>query len=89
VEAAQNAIKHAPSATRIWITLTQAVRTLRFEVRDSGPGFDPDSSDGRGVRNMHDRIEAIGGRLTIDSRPGRDTRVFASIGLTRQPAERR
>jgi signal transduction histidine kinase len=89
VEAAQNAIKHAPNATRIWIALTQTARTLRFEVRDSGPGFDLGSSDGRGRRNRHARSAARGGPPPLHSRPRRGTRVFASIGLTRQPAERR
>ena len=82
VEAAQNAIKHAaPNATGIWITLTQTPGALHFEVRDDGPGFDPRARDGRGLRNMRDRMGAVGGRLTIDSRPGHGTRVAGGVGL--------
>jgi signal transduction histidine kinase len=69
-EAAQNALKHG--AHELWITLTEQ----SFEVRDDGPGFTPPGSDfNGGLRNMHDRIEAIGGQLAIDSAPGRGTRV--------------
>jgi hypothetical protein len=34
-----------------------------------------------GLRNMHDRIEAVGGRLAVDSEPGRGTRVTGSVPL--------
>ena len=68
-EAAQNALKHG--AHQLWITLTEQ----SFEVRDDGPGFIPAAHLNGGLRNMRDRIEAVGGRLTIDSAPGRGTRV--------------
>ena len=63
----------------------QTTRSLRFDVRDYGPGFDPRATDGRGLRNMRDRMEAIGGQLTIDSRLGHGARVHGSIDLTRRP----
>ena len=73
-EAAQNALKHG--ARELWITLTEQ----SFEVRDDGPGFTPPTGQfNGGLRNMRDRIEAIGGRLTIDSAPGRGTRVRGAI----------
>jgi signal transduction histidine kinase len=80
-EALQNAAKHAGGATGVWLRLSQTPRTLRFEVRDDGPGFTPRDHDGRGLRNMHDRIEAVGGRLTIDARPGHGTRVLGRVDL--------
>jgi signal transduction histidine kinase len=81
VEALQNALKHAGSATGVWIRLSQTHGRLRFEVRDDGPGFRLEDHDGRGLRNMHDRIEAIGGDLTIDAKPGHGTRGIASVPL--------
>jgi signal transduction histidine kinase len=82
VEALQNAVKHAgASATGVWIRLEQTRGRLRLEVGDDGPGFAHDRRSGRGLRNMHDRIEAVGGELTVDSLPGRGTRVTASIKL--------
>jgi signal transduction histidine kinase len=83
VEALQNAVNHAGGATGVWIRLNQTSTSLRFEVRDDGPGFTLADHDGRGLRNMHDRIEAIGGELTVETHPGRGTRVIGSIQLPR------
>ena len=72
-EAAQNALKHG--ATRLYITLTEQ----SFEVRDDGPGFVPAGHSNGGLRNLRDRIEAVGGQLAIDSAPGRGTRVSGGL----------
>jgi signal transduction histidine kinase len=81
LEAAQNACKHARGATGLWVSLRQADR-LRFEVHDDGAGFVPPAGAfNGGLRNMRDRIEAVGGRLTIDSAPGRGTRISGAIPL--------
>ncbi|WP_028060621.1 sensor histidine kinase [Candidatus Solirubrobacter pratensis] len=81
LEAAQNACKHARGATGLWVSLRQADR-LRFEVHDDGAGFVPPAGAfSGGLRNMRDRIEAVGGRLTIDSAPGRGTRISGAIPL--------
>ena len=82
VEALQNAVKHAAGATGVWIRLGQTRDRLRFEVRDDGPGFTLADHDGRGLRNMHDRIEAIGGDLTLEPiTRGQGTRVIGSVPL--------
>ena len=80
VEALQNAMKHATGATGVWIRLSQSTE-LRVEVRDDGPGFVADQGTHRGLRNMHDRVEAIGGTLTIDAAPGQGTRVVGVVDL--------
>jgi signal transduction histidine kinase len=54
----------------------------RFEVSDDGAGFvvdDPGRRNGTRLASIADRIEALGGSLTIDSAPGRGTRVQASV----------
>jgi signal transduction histidine kinase len=81
VEAVQNASKHAQGATSLWVVLQQD-RDLRFEVRDDGLGFEPPLAglDG-GLRNMRDRMEAVGGRLTIDSSLGHGTRIRGVVPL--------
>jgi signal transduction histidine kinase len=81
VEALQNAVKHAGAATGVWIKLGQTRSRLRFEVRDNGPGFTLGDHNGHGLRNMHDRIEAIGGDLTVASEPGDGTTVTGSVPL--------
>jgi signal transduction histidine kinase len=81
LEAAQNAIKHAKGATGLWVTIREN-SGVRFEVRDDGQGFEPPSGDfNGGLRNMRDRLEAMGGRLTIDSAPGHGTRIRGIIPL--------
>src|SRR3954452_10288503 len=80
-EALQNAIKHAGSATAVWIALSQTRTSLRFEIRDDGPGFALNQHVGRGLRNMHDRIEAIGGEITVAAKPSHGTRVCGSVPL--------
>jgi signal transduction histidine kinase len=81
VEAAQNAFKHAHGATGVWVTLRQTPDRLRFEVRDDGRGFEVGAADGRGLRNMHDRIEALGGWVTIESQPEQGPRVAGAVAL--------
>jgi signal transduction histidine kinase len=81
VEAIQNATKYAADATAVSVDLSHA-GTLDFEVRDNGAGFDPASvTTGHGLLNMRDRLNAVGGHLTIRSRPGDGTQVIASIPL--------
>jgi signal transduction histidine kinase len=80
VEALQNAFKHAPHATDVWVDI-EAGEALRFEVGDDGPGFDTNATPGSGLRNMQDRLEAIGGRLEVDSAPGRGTRIRGVVPL--------
>jgi signal transduction histidine kinase len=81
-EALQNAVKHAAGASAVRIRLRQTAHLLHFEVHDDGAGFAPDEHDGHGLRNMHDRMNAVGGRLTIDSRPGHGTHVLGDVELS-------
>lgn len=77
-EAVTNAVKHAKPPIRI--ELTQQNGVLKFSVSDSGPGFDLDLSDpGSGLENMADRLEAIGGTLTVMSAVGEATVVSGSV----------
>ena len=80
-EAIQNACKHAQDASCLRLVLGRD-DGLAFEVDDDGPGFTPPPSANGGLRNMHDRIEAIGGVLTIDAAPGGGTRVCGFVPLS-------
>jgi signal transduction histidine kinase len=61
--------------------------TFSLEIRDDGPGFTAPCEPGgtvpfhAGLRNLRDRLEAVGGSLTIDSAPGRGTRLIGRVPL--------
>lgn len=51
-------------------------------VSDEGVGFEPEKNngkDGHGLRGMTERLSPYGGRVTIDSAPGKGTRVTAEV----------
>ena len=52
--------------------------TLMVEVTDDGTGGAV-ARDGSGLHGLADRVEALGGRLTVSSPPGRGTTVRAEI----------
>ncbi|HEX9095398.1 MAG TPA: histidine kinase [Candidatus Dormibacteraeota bacterium] len=81
LEALQNATKYAKAA-HIRVDLRQQNGTLTFTVIDDGVGFDPGATAiGTGVQNMKDRVASLGGRLLLESQPGKGTTVFGSLPL--------
>jgi signal transduction histidine kinase len=88
-EALANVARHA-RATRIDVKLRVIPEQVTLTVRDNGAGFDQSQPrQGLGVSNMHERLLALGGRLTIRSEMGHGTLVTAEIGLARPlPAPR-
>ena len=79
LEALQNAVKHARGARSVGVSILTNGE-LRFEVRDDGEGFDTKSSlAGQGLMNIRDRLEAVGGRLTVHSVPGEGTVVRGTV----------
>ena len=81
LEALQNAARHAPHApVTLELSLSGRGEVLRFVVADQGPGFEPESAThGTGLQSMCDRMEALGGRLTIDTGPGIGTRILGEV----------
>jgi signal transduction histidine kinase len=79
-EAIQNATKHAGPRASVTTTLARRRGAIELTVSDDGVGISPNAaSTGTGIRGMHDRIEAVGGRLDIFSEPGLGTRIRATI----------
>ena len=82
LKAVQNAAKHAGAAAAVHITVAERDDSVCFDVRDDGAGFDLDAVPaGVGLTNIQDRVAAVGGRVTIESAPGRGTRISATIPL--------
>jgi signal transduction histidine kinase len=53
---------------------------LAMDIVDDGLGFDPSkNSNGFGMKTMRDRIEELGGELTIESERGRGTAIAVSL----------
>jgi signal transduction histidine kinase len=84
-EALRNVTRHA-SATSIEVRLRVADGGLQLSVRDNGVGFDPARKQARpslGHAGMRQRLSLVGGKLRIESAPGRGTIVLASVPLSR------
>jgi signal transduction histidine kinase len=78
-EALANAAKHS-DATRIDISLERRDGNLLLSVHDNGGGG-ADLSRGSGIVGLNDRVEALGGSLHVDSRPGEGTQIVAQLPL--------
>jgi signal transduction histidine kinase len=81
LEALQNTAKYA-HASRAQICLQAANGTLNFTVSDDGSGYDARQTPmGSGLRNMADRLAALGGRLEVQSVPGRGTTITGHLPI--------
>jgi signal transduction histidine kinase len=79
LEALQNVGKYA-RAKAASVRLSRVNGSLNFEVEDDGAGFDVASArSGSGLSNMTDRIDAVGGTLTVVSVRGQGTTVAGSL----------
>ncbi len=76
-EALTNAVKHS-HASELRIGARCDGPALTVEVADDGIGGAA-AGRGSGLRGLADRVEALGGRLTVSSPPGRGTVVRAEI----------
>jgi two-component system, NarL family, sensor kinase len=83
-EALTNIERHA-GAQAVTMSLVRAGRRIELTVTDDGSGFDPERvavhpQHGIGLRNMMERMDAIGGSLQVTSSSG-GTTVRASVEL--------
>jgi signal transduction histidine kinase len=85
-EAATNAQKHA-RAHSIAITGVVEDGALRIGVADDGRGGA--DVDGSGIQGMRDRIESLGGVLSVESPVGVGTRISATIPVATPPGSDR
>jgi signal transduction histidine kinase len=76
-EALTNAAKHS-HASEVRVAAWCAEGSLIVEVADDGIGG-AGTAGGSGLRGLADRVEALGGRFTVSSPPGRGTTLRAEI----------
>jgi signal transduction histidine kinase len=76
-EALTNVAKYA-GATRVTIEVRGEPGRLVVKIADDGAGG-ADPGRGSGLRGLADRVEALGGRLSVESPPGAGTRLVAEL----------
>jgi signal transduction histidine kinase len=79
-EALANAAKHAQAAS-VTVEVEQADGVLGVSVRDDGVGG-ADLGRGSGLVGLKDRVEALGGRITLQSKLGKGTSLSVELPLT-------
>jgi PAS domain S-box-containing protein len=90
-EALHNAVKHS-GVDAFEVSLTHASGEIELRVRDSGVGFDPEGKnnlDGLGLTSMKERLRAVNGELSIDSKPGHGTTILALVKRSEEADDRR
>ena len=75
-EALANVTKHA-GASRARVRIAEDGDRLAAEVSDDGAGGA--DAGGSGLRGLADRVEALGGALSVESPPGAGTTVRAEV----------
>ena len=79
-EALANALRHAEAGV-VELRLHRAGPGVVLTIADDGRGLPAAPVPGVGLASMAERAEALGGELTVRSRPGGGTRVRASVPL--------
>lgn len=85
MEAVQNAGKHSGAQT-VTVRLDEGPEWWRLTVTDDGAGFDRArtrlATEGTGLDNMGDRLDAVGGTVSVESLRGEGTTVTALVSKT-------
>jgi ligand-binding sensor domain-containing protein/signal transduction histidine kinase len=81
-ESLNNAVKHS-AATAVRLQLKCDETSVFLQIEDDGKGFVPANAAqaGNGLRNMQNRMQAVGGKLEIQSAPGTGTRISIQIPI--------
>ena len=91
-EALLNVARHA-GAEDVLVQIAAGEKTLLIEIEDDGRGFDPKSvvapsetGRGLGLLGMRERVEILGGKMSLDSAPGDGTHVAFEIPIPPEAA---
>jgi PAS domain S-box-containing protein len=80
-EALANVRRHS-AARNVVVGLRTDEEAILIEVADDGRGFDPGPARaGFGLSGMRERVEGLGGRIEVRSRPGEGTKVMVMVPL--------
>ena len=85
-EGLANIAKYA-EAKQADVRVREQEGTLEVEVADDGCGG-ADASKGTGLRGLEERLHALDGTLSVESKPGKGTRLVAHIPLGKSKAKK-
>jgi signal transduction histidine kinase len=87
--ALENVRAHAGVGARATVRIREDAEAITLEIADNGAGFDPAKHPPTGgLAAAQDRVEALEGRITVDSQSGRGTCVQARVPRYETPPER-
>lgn len=90
-EAITNAARYA-DVSLLFVTVTADAKTITLTVADQGRGFDPETvlarPESTGLFGMRERVDSIGGILTITSAPGAGTSITILLPITERTTSR-
>jgi len=88
-----NVVKHA-TAHRIRVSMNRLDNTVEITVQDDGVGFHvsrhgfrPGRQGGYGLFSIRERLEYLGGKVTVESTPGRGTKAALALTLNHDTIE--
>jgi signal transduction histidine kinase len=85
-EGLTNAVKHAGDVD-VHVAIAESADAVTIVVRDDGPGFVPDADhEGFGLLGIRERVELVGGTLSVRSAPGSGTTLEATLPVRRSAA---
>ena len=77
-EALQNVSRHS-GAAHVKINVRQPNGAVSLTIEDDGAGFDPRHTRGMGLLGMEERVKQLGGKLEVQSQPGKGTTLRVSL----------
>jgi len=84
-EKLSNILKHS-HAKKARITLERDVHEVQLRVEDDGCGFTSGGEGkGMGLKNIAERVRMLGGKMNLDSQPGKGTRIEITIPISAEP----
>jgi signal transduction histidine kinase len=85
-EGLTNAAKHAGDVD-VHVAIAESADAVSIVVRDDGAGFVPDvDHEGFGLLGIRERVELVGGTLSVRSAPGAGTTLEATLPVRRRAA---
>ncbi|RCV90194.1 cache domain-containing protein [Billgrantia montanilacus] len=89
-ESLHNIEKHADGARQVKVKLVRRRSWVYLEIADDGEGFawragqgHEQGGTGLGLRNIQDRVDLLGGRLSIEAAPGKGVRIRLKVPFQR------